>query len=110
MWGKLDRLVVEHSVFFRGHDGHYVKSRALRTEVTGCTIGDGEDGTASYEIEAPNGGALLVRGNRIEKGPKTGNQETAISIGAEGVTQSHAGDRHRGQPVPQRLPVPDRRS
>ena len=54
---------------------------------------DGADGTSSYEIEAPNGGALMVRGNRIEKGPKTGNQETAISIGAEGVTQPDPGDR-----------------
>ncbi|HYZ61057.1 MAG TPA: hypothetical protein VE650_01285 [Acetobacteraceae bacterium] len=82
--GRLDLLVVDHSRFIRTREGHHIKSRARRTEVLGCTILDGPGGTASYEIEAPYGGALVVRGNTIEKGPNTGNH-TAISIGAEGV-------------------------
>ena len=85
--GHLDLLVVEHSRFLHTQAGHSIKSRARRTEVTDCTILDGADGTSSYAIEAPNGGALLVRGNQIEKGPKTGNKGTAISIGAEGALQ-----------------------
>ena len=83
--GHLDLLVVEHSEFLHTREGHHIKSRARRTEVLDCTIRDGATGTASYDIEAPNGGALLVRGTKIEKGPKTQNRSTAISIGAEGV-------------------------
>jgi DNA invertase Pin-like site-specific DNA recombinase len=37
-------------------------------------------------IEAPNGGALIVRDNSLEKGPKSENHKAAIAIGAEGVT------------------------
>ena len=84
--GHMDVLVVEHSRFLHTQAGHSIKSRARRTVVVGCTILDGPEGTSSYAIEAPNGGALVVRGNEIEKGPRTGNP-VAISIGAEGVTQ-----------------------
>lgn len=80
----LDLLRVEHSRFLRTRQGHHIKSRAKRTEVLDSSIQDGPDGTASYEIEAPVGGAVLIRGNTIEKGPKAENKSTAISIGAEG--------------------------
>ena len=68
--GSLDLLRVEHTVFRDTKQGHHIKSRALRTEVIDCDIQDGPTGTASYEIEIPNGGSLVVRGNTIEKGPK----------------------------------------
>ncbi len=85
--GKIASLVVQDSVFRDTRQGHDIKSRALRTEVTGCDIQDGPDGTASYLIEAPNGGAVIVRDNTLEKGPMSGNHTAAISIGAEGVDQ-----------------------
>jgi Right handed beta helix region len=85
--GNLDLLQVERTRFIGTKQGHHIKSRARRTEVTGCTIEDGQDGTASYEVEMPNGGAVLVRGNVIEKGPRAENHAGAIVIGAEGVTQ-----------------------
>ncbi len=85
--GKVNLVRVENSRFTNTRQGHSVKSRALRTEVTGCTIVDGPEGTSSYLIEAPNGGALLVRDNSLEKGPKSENHTAAIAIGAEGVTQ-----------------------
>ncbi len=62
-----------------------MKSRAFRTEVLDCEIEDGPEGTASYLIDVPNGGAVLLRGNRLSKGPRSGNRSTAISIGAEGA-------------------------
>ena len=55
--------------------------------MSGCTITDGPEGTSSYLIEAPNGGALIVRDNTLEKGPKSENHKAAIAIGAEGVAQ-----------------------
>jgi hypothetical protein len=77
---------VENSRFSNTRQAHSIKSRAKRTEVIGCTIADGPDGTSSYLIEAPNGGALIVRDNRLEEGPKSENHTAAISIGVEGVT------------------------
>lgn len=78
---------VENTVFTGTKQGHHIKSRALRTEVIGCTIKDGQDGTASYLIEAPNGGALVVRNSTLEKGPEAENHSAAIVIGSEGVKQ-----------------------
>lgn len=82
--GPLELLRVERSRFFATRDGHHVKSRAYHTEVLDCDIDDGPDGTASYLIEVPNGGAVLLRGNRLAKGPRASNRSAAISIGAEG--------------------------
>jgi hypothetical protein len=84
--GNVDLLRVENSHFSDTRQGHSIKSGALRTEVIACTITDGPDGTSSYLIEAPNGGALIVRDNSLEKGPKSENHKAAIAIGAEGVT------------------------
>jgi hypothetical protein len=86
MTGEVDLLRVENSRFSNTRQAHSIKSRGLRTEVIGCTITDGPEGTSSYLIEAPNGGALIVRDNTLEKGPKSENHKAAIAIGAEGVT------------------------
>ena len=83
----LDFLKVERSRFVGTKQGHHIKSRARRTEVTDAVIEDGTEGTASYAIEVPNGGTLIVRGTSIQKGPKADNHSAAIVIGAEGVTQ-----------------------
>jgi hypothetical protein len=83
---NVDLLRVENSHFSNTRQAHSIKSRALRTEVIGCTITDGPAGTSSYLIEAANGGALIVRDNTLEKGPKSENHSVAIAIGAEGAT------------------------
>ena len=85
---NVDLLHVENSRFSNTRQGHSIKSRALRTEVIGSTITDGPEGTSSYLIEAPNGGTLIVRGNTLEKGPRSENHNAAIVIGADGVTHS----------------------
>ncbi len=78
-------LRVEGTVFRETHQGHHIKSRATQTEVVGCDIADGPNGTASYLIDVPNGGGVLIQGNRLEKGPKAENHSAAITIGEEGV-------------------------
>lgn len=83
--GPLELLRVEHSRFRATREGHHLKSRAHRTEVVGTYIEDGPEGTSSYLIDIPNGGAVLLRGNRLSKGARSSNRSTAISIGAEGV-------------------------
>jgi hypothetical protein len=80
-------LRIERSKFFDTHQGHHIKSRAQRTEVIGCDIADGADGTSSYAVDVPNGGGVLLRDNHIQKGPKSENHTAALVVGAEGVTQ-----------------------
>jgi hypothetical protein len=86
-FGHIKLLHVDHTHFFDTHEGHNIKSRALRTEIFDCDIEDGPDGTSSYLIEAPNGGSLIVERNKMEKGKGTQNQANTIMIGSEGVTQ-----------------------
>ena len=85
--GVIGLLRVENTRFFATKEAHHIKSRAARTEVINCNIQDGPDGTASYLVEAPNGGSLIVRGSTLEKGPQAQNHTAAIIIGDEGVTQ-----------------------
>ena len=80
-------LRVERSRFFETMVGHHIKSRGARTEVIDCDLADGALGTSSYQIDLPNGGALVARGNRIQKGPRSGNPGSVIILGEEGVTQ-----------------------
>ena len=86
--GAIGHVVVEHSRFIGQKLSHSIKSRAARTEVIDCDIEDGPDGTSSYLVEAPNGGSLIVRGSKLEKGPHATNHSAAIVIGSEGVTQA----------------------
>ena len=88
--GAIRLLRVERTRFSGTKEGHHVKSRARRTEVVDCDIQDGPDGTASYLIDVPNGGGVLIERNRLRKGPNSQNPATAIMIGAEGVTRPAA--------------------
>ncbi len=83
----LKLLRVERTKFSDTRQAHHIKSRAARTEVIGSEIRDGDTGTASYHIEIPNGGSVLVRDTTFQKGPKAENHSAIISIGAEGVNQ-----------------------
>jgi len=83
-------LHVERSKFTETRTGHDIKSRALRTELIGNEITDGENGTSSYLVEIPNGGSLVMTNNILQKGHNSSNHGTAVSIGAEGVTHRTA--------------------
>lgn len=85
----LARLIILRSHFLATHIGHAVKSRAAITELIDNEIADGPGGTASYLVDVPNGGTLILKNNVLEKGPRSDNPGTAIAIGEEGVT--HAG-------------------
>ncbi len=84
---RVKLLRVVDSTFRGTRHGHHIKSRAERTEVIGCHFADGPDGTSSYAVEIPNGGAVVLRGTTIEKGPKSENHTAALTIGSEGVNQ-----------------------
>ena len=76
-------LRVENSEFSEQHEGHHIKSRAARTEIIDNSIYDGPQGSSSYLVDLPNGGAALISGNKFEKGPNSQNKHVAIAILAE---------------------------
>ncbi|HWA70455.1 MAG TPA: hypothetical protein VG821_11560 [Rhizomicrobium sp.] len=80
-------MKIDHSSFFETLVAHHIKSRARSTILTDNHIQDGPDGTASYEIDIPNGGSVVATGNVIEKGPNNQNHKAAIMIGEEGASQ-----------------------
>lgn len=81
--GKIARLTVISSHFHHGHTGHLLKSRAAMSHIINSRLVDGDNGTASYELEFPNGGIAYVVGNIIGQSTRTQNAHL-ISYGAEG--------------------------
>jgi hypothetical protein len=67
--------------------GHDVKSRAQKNSILYNRILDGADGTASMEIDLPNGGTSYVIGNIIQQGPASENG-TILNYGAEGLSNT----------------------
>jgi hypothetical protein len=86
--GHIKLLQIVNSRFFDTRVGHHIKSRAARTVLTDNHIEDGPNGTASYEVDIPNGGTLIMTGNVIEKGPKNQNPTAAVTLGEEGATNA----------------------
>ncbi len=85
--GYIAALIVENTKFWETMQGHHIKSRAASTQISNCDIEDGPSGTASYEVDIPFGGNLLITNTTMEKGPKSENHTTAVSIGEGGVNQ-----------------------
>jgi hypothetical protein len=83
--GELDLVSIHRSHFEATRACHHVKSRAARTDIIETLIADGVSGGASYLIDLPNGGALLLRDSVLRKGPRSGNGRAAVVIGAEGL-------------------------
>jgi hypothetical protein len=81
---NLRQLIVRGNYFHQGRIGHLIKSRAKRNFVIANRITD-EDGSASYEVEFPNGGFNVVMNNLIEKGPAAQNS-TMLANAFEGAT------------------------
>lgn len=84
--GYIAALQISHTTFYDTQVGHHIKSRAATTQISNCDIEDGPNGTASYEVDIPYGGNLLITNSTMEKGPKSQNHTTAISIGESGTT------------------------
>jgi hypothetical protein len=82
--GAANRLTVISSYFHEAKIGHNLKSRAKETHIENSFFMDGPSGTASYQIDVPNGGLVYLRGNQIQKGPNADNSNV-IAYGAEGV-------------------------
>ena len=71
--GAVASLTITNSYFHDAVVGHEIKSRAAVTTITNNIIADGPNGTASYDIDLPNGGVAKIAGNVIEKGSHASN-------------------------------------
>lgn len=85
--GQIARLTITGSYLHHGHIGHLIKSRAAVSQILNNRLIDGADGTASYELEFPNGGIAYVVDNTIAQSVHTENRHL-ISFGAEGYKWS----------------------
>ncbi len=81
--GRIARLRLQDSVLEQGRIGHLLKSRARAAVITGNRFDDGRTGQASYEVDLPNGGHVLLEGNTLVQSPLTENP-VMLSYGAEG--------------------------
>ncbi len=81
--GGLAKLTIADSYFHGANVGHEIKSRAAVTVITNTRVVDGPTGTASYSIDAPNGGAVTIANAQIEQGPLSQNPNI-IAFGEEG--------------------------
>jgi hypothetical protein len=82
--GRIARLTVTGSYFHHGRVGHLIKSRAAFSLVSGNRLTDEIGGSASYELEFPDGGVAVVIGNVIQQGAETQNPYI-VAYGAESL-------------------------
>ena len=71
--GHVDRLVFRHNWSHHAVVGHLLKSRARENHILYNRLTGETGGTASYEINLPNGGLSFVIGNLIEQPPTSQN-------------------------------------
>ncbi len=81
--GDFAEFTLQFSYSHDGNVGHLFKSRAYITDVFYNRITDETGGTASYEVDIPNGGTAYVIGNIIEQSATTQNP-TILTFGEEG--------------------------
>jgi hypothetical protein len=85
--GQVRSFTLEFSFSHDAVVGHLVKSRAQTNYILYNRLTDGAGGTASYELDLPNGGLSYVIGNVIEQGPK-GQNSTVLSYAEEGAANA----------------------
>lgn len=81
--GNVAKFIFRYNYSHGSIVGHLVKSRAAENYVYYNRLSDEATGSASYEIDLPNGGKSFIIGNLIEKGPLAQNTGM-IAYQAEG--------------------------
>ncbi len=81
--GEIADLTVTNSYFHDTVVGNQIKSRADNTVIENNRIIDGTNGTASYDIDLPDGGKALISGNVIQQSA-TSQNPAIIHFGGEG--------------------------
>lgn len=83
--GHIDTLLFRYNYSHHCKIGHELKSRAKVNYILYNRLGNEASGTASREIDLPNGGLSIVMGNQIQQGV-TGTNSGIVGYGLEGLT------------------------
>ena len=81
--GQYGSLIVTRSRFERGNGGHYVKSRAIRNEVTDSSFDDSKGRTTNYMIDLSAGSIGRIARNVFVQGTDKENHSAMITVAAE---------------------------
>ena len=83
--GKIDSLIFRFNYSHHADVGHELKSRAWVNVIEYNRLGNEVDGTASREIDLPNGGQAYLIGNVIQQGLQSENSNI-VGFGMEGLS------------------------
>lgn len=83
----VDSFTLRYCYMHHAKIGHEVKSRAHRNYILYNRITNEASGTASRNIDLPNGGLAIVMGNLVEQGSNTQNSNM-LGYGLEGLTNN----------------------
>lgn len=89
--GDIASLTVERSRFEAGTGGHYVKSRARRTDIVDNSFDDSRGRATNYMIDLPNGSTGRIVANEMVQGRDKDNYSAFIALAAEGASQPSDG-------------------
>lgn len=81
--GNYGALTVTRSRFEAGAGGHYLKSRAARVTVLGCSFDDSRGRSTNYMIDLPEGATGRIAGNWFVQGRDKENYSAFIAVAAE---------------------------
>lgn len=85
------RLIVTRSRFERGTGGHYVKSRAVRADISDNSFDDTHGFETNYMIDLPAGSIGTIAHNEFVQGRSKENYSAFIAVGAETINNPSAG-------------------
>ncbi len=85
------RLIVTRSRFERGTGGHYVKSRAVRADISDNSFDDTHGFETNYMIDLPAGSIGTIAHNEFVQGKSKENYSAFIAVGAEAINNPSAG-------------------
>ncbi len=89
--GDYGAASVTRSRFEAGRGGHYLKSRAAKVVVIGCSFDDSAGRQTNYMIDLPGGATGRIASNWFVQGPSKENHSAFIALAAEGKANSSAG-------------------
>jgi hypothetical protein len=86
--GNITKFIFRYNYSHGAIIGHLLKSRAAENDIYYNRLSDESTGTASYEIDIPNGGLSYIVGNLVEKGPLAQNS-ALVSYQEEGANSGN---------------------
>ncbi|MDE2411786.1 MAG: right-handed parallel beta-helix repeat-containing protein [Sphingomonadales bacterium] len=89
--GDYGTVSVTRSRFEAGRGGHYLKSRAAKITVLGCSFDDSTGKATNYMIDLPGGASGRIANNWFVQGADKENHSAFIAVAAEGRQHDSSG-------------------